>query len=143
MRHSQIRRVSTTYRWRTYISSGEHFQTFEQVRCCLGTVKWLSSSWSRAVRAERLKLSAHWNETETKRFQNSFKTVLFQFHFDVQTVLAICFHLWFSWFFSTAICYPYSTVPLTRAAGVNPPGWFSQNLDRRRASTVAMKCVTC
>jgi len=34
----------------------------------------------------RLKLSAQRNETETKQFQNSFESVLFQFHFAVRTV---------------------------------------------------------
>ena len=35
---------------------------------------------------KRGKLSAHWNETETKQFQNCFETVLFQFHFNVWTL---------------------------------------------------------
>jgi len=33
-----------------------------------------------------LKLSAYWNETETKQLKSRFEGVLFHFHFDVRTL---------------------------------------------------------
>jgi len=54
--------------------SVDHIQLVRQYRC-------------QPALLLHIKLSAKRNETETKQLKNSFKTVLFQFHFGVWTVL--------------------------------------------------------
>ena len=66
------------------------------VRCEFDWLGWVDKNgpMSMSVPVQRrpiasvssLKMFTQRNETETKQFQNSFKTVSFQFHFLVRTV---------------------------------------------------------